>query len=242
MISRGINLFDTADSYGAVRLPPTAACRAAAMVAAGECRALSICVDVAHGRDGAAERTERAAAGSVHSGGRRQGAGPRARGQQVCSVPVAPDGRCVCTEQGRHHRWGAMLEEGGTADMHGARGRHSVLSAAALQGGWWRRVGGRSGGWAPSSWQLGSCTGPRPGAPRADRAHDPVVRRYAWSTQCVLSAARFLLPCCRYAPLQERALWDGLAAIHNEAWRVRFRLVIQCMDALLQHQYVELPQ
>lgn len=27
----------------------------------------------------------------------------------------------------------------------------------------------------------------------------------------------FLLPCCRYAPLQERALWDGLAAIHNEA-------------------------
>jgi hypothetical protein len=24
-------------------------------------------------------------------------------------------------------------------------------------------------------------------------------------------------PCHRYAPLQERALWDGLAAMHNEA-------------------------
>lgn len=36
MISRGINLFDTADSYGAGRLSAAAACRAATMSAAAD--------------------------------------------------------------------------------------------------------------------------------------------------------------------------------------------------------------
>ena len=40
---------------------------------------------------------------------------------------------------------------------------------------------------------------------------------------------------CRYAPLQERALWDGLAAIHNEVSCLR-QLVMRCVSAQPRHE------
>ena len=162
-------------------------------------------------RHGALERPEREAAGQVHQRASRgqQTAGQHCCGHQDCAISLAPHSWAVCQCLQVHYsmnRHGLTQAQCSNAD---AVPPHSNPRGGPRQASLVHRSGSELALWTHPqcpSWHVCRLV-------RRSTCHRASLKRVGRER---LALGQLHWSTANYQPLQERALWDGLAAMHDQ--------------------------